>query len=78
MSTVKIGAAEDYVSPSVLKAMQLERLQKIVKHTYDNVEVFRNRMIEKGLTPDCIKSLEDIAKLPFTNKTDLRDYYPFG
>ena len=78
MSTAKIGAAEDYVSSSVLKSLQLERLQKIVKHTYDTVEVFRNRMIEKGLAPDCIKSLDDIAKLPFTNKTDLRDYYPFG
>ena len=73
-----VGAAEDYVSSDVLKKLQLERLQKIVKHTYDNVEVFRNRMQEKGLTPDCIKSLEDLAQLPFTNKTDLRDYYPFG
>ena len=78
MNKVRIGAAEDYVSPSVLKSLQLERLQKIVKHTYDNVEVFRNRMIEKGLTPDCITCLEDLGKLPFTNKTDLRDYYPFG
>ena len=48
-----VGAAEDYVSSDVLKKLQLERLQKIVKHTYDNVEVFRNRMQEKGLTPDC-------------------------
>ena len=78
MSNVRIGAAEDYVNPSALKSLQLERLQKIVKHTYDNVEVFRNRMIEKGLTPDCITCLEDLGKLPFTNKTDLRDYYPFG
>ena len=78
MSKNRVGAAEDYVSSDVLKKLQLERLQKVVKHTYDNVEVFRNRMQEKGLTPDCIKSLEDIAQLPFTNKTDLRDYYPFG
>ncbi|MBE6380083.1 MAG: phenylacetate--CoA ligase [Lentisphaerae bacterium] len=78
MSNMKVGAAEDYINADVLKALQLERLQKIVKHTYDNVEVFRNRMQEKGLTPDCIKSLEDLSKLPFTNKTDLRDYYPFG
>ena len=78
MNNVRIGAAEDYVSPYVLKSLQLERLQKIVKHAYDNVEVFRNRMIEKGLTPDCITCLEDLGKLPFTNKTDLRDYYPFG
>ena len=78
MNNAKIGAAEDYVSSSVLKTMQLERLQKIVKHTYDNVEVFRQRMQEKNLTPDCVKSLEDLAKLPFTDKRDLRDYYPFG
>ena len=78
MNNTKIGAAEDYVNPSVLKSLQLERLQKIVKHTYDNVEVFRNRMQAKGLTPDCVKSLEDLAKLPFTDKRDLRDYYPFG
>ena len=78
MSSTRIGAAEDYVNPAVLKALQLERLQKIVKHTYDNVEVFRTRMQEKGLTPDCVKSLDDLSKLPFTNKTDLRDYYPFG
>ncbi len=77
-SKTLIGAAEDYVNTSVLKNLQLERLQKIVKHTYDNVEVFRNRMQEKNLTPDCVKSLDDIAKLPFTNKIDLRDYYPFG
>ena len=78
MSKNLVGAAEDYVSSEVLRKLQLERLQKIVKHTYDNVEVFRNRMQEKGLTPDCIQSLEDLAQLPFTNKTDLRDYYPFG
>ena len=78
MSNMKVGAAEDYINADVLKALQLERLQKIVRHTYDNVEVFRNRMQEKGLTPDCVKSLEDLSKLPFTNKTDLRDYYPFG
>ena len=71
-------SALDFVSESYLRVLQLERLQKIVKHTYDNVELFRNRMKERGLVPEDIKTLKDIAKLPFTVKTDLRDTYPFG
>ncbi len=60
-----------------LKKLQLERLQATVKRCYDNVAVFRERMNEKGLTPDDVKSLDDLAKLPFTTKQDLRDYYPY-
>lgn len=60
-----------------LKKLQLERLQATVKRCYDNVAVFRERMNEKGLTPDDVKSLADLAKLPFTTKQDLRDYYPY-
>ena len=71
-------SALDFVSEEYLRKLQLERLQKIVKHTYDNVELFRNRMKERGLVPEDIKTLKDIAKLPFTVKTDLRDTYPFG
>lgn len=71
-------SALDFVSESYLRVLQLERLQKIVKHTYDNVELFRNRMKERGLVPEDIKTLKDIAELPFTVKTDLRDTYPFG
>ncbi len=61
-----------------LETLQSERLVKQVKHCYDNVECFRNRMIEKGLTPDDIHGIEDLSKLPFSYKSDLRDYYPFG
>ncbi len=77
MST-KIGAPEDYLSAEVLAKLQLERLRKIVRHTYEHVAVFRQRMAERKLTPDDIGSLRDLAKLPFTAKVDLRDNYPFG
>ena len=74
----RIGAPEDYLRRDVLADLQLERLKKIVKHTYDHVSVFRDRMRERGLTPEDVGSLDDLRKLPFTVKTDLRDYYPFG
>ena len=61
-----------------IKAIQDERLVKTVKHVFDNVEPYRKRMEEAGLTPDDIKGVEDLHKLPFTVKQDLRDYYPFG
>ncbi|MBQ2255478.1 MAG: phenylacetate--CoA ligase [Clostridia bacterium] len=61
-----------------LEKLQSERLVAQVKHCYDNVECFRNRMNEKGLTPDDIHGIEDLSKLPFAYKSDLRDYYPFG
>ncbi|MDO4618105.1 MAG: phenylacetate--CoA ligase [Clostridia bacterium] len=60
-----------------LEALQLERLKATVKRCYDNVKVFKERMDEKGLTPDDVKTLSDLAKLPFTTKQDLRDYYPY-
>ena len=61
-----------------IKAIQNERLVKTVKHVFENVEPYRKRMEEAGLTPDDIKGVEDLHKLPFTVKQDLRDYYPFG
>ena len=60
-----------------IKKHQTEKLIWQVKRCYENVKVFRERMNEKGLTPDDIKSLDDLKKLPFTYKKDLRDYYPF-
>lgn len=60
-----------------IKKLQGERLVWQVKRCYENVEVFRKRMQEKGLTPDDIKSVDDLKKLPFTTKQDLRDYYPY-
>ena len=61
-----------------LKALQGKRLVEQVKRMYENVECFRNRMIEKGLTPDDINGVDDLAKLPFSYKNDLRDNYPYG
>ncbi len=71
-------SALDYVQPEYLRELQLERLRKIVCHAYSNVALFRSRMEERNLTPDDVKTLDDLAKLPFTVKTDLRDTYPFG
>ncbi|MBP5536791.1 MAG: phenylacetate--CoA ligase, partial [Bacteroidales bacterium] len=61
-----------------LRELQSQRLVNIVKYTYDNVEFYRKRMDEAGVKPEDIKSIDDISKLPFMQKKDLRDYYPFG
>ncbi|MBQ8014901.1 MAG: phenylacetate--CoA ligase [Clostridia bacterium] len=61
-----------------IKAIQNEKLVKQVKHVYENVEYYRNLMNEKGVTPDDIKSIDDLHKLPFLTKADLRDAYPYG
>ncbi|MBR2344400.1 MAG: phenylacetate--CoA ligase [Lentisphaeria bacterium] len=68
----------DFVKVEHLRALQLIRLQKIVRHAYDNVALFRSRMDERGVKPEHIKTLKDIALLPFFKKIDLRDTYPFG
>ena len=62
----------------LLRKLQLERLQAVVRRAYDKVPPFRARMQAGGVTPENIRSLEDIARLPFTVKADLRDNYPFG
>ena len=59
-------------------AWQNERLVKQVKHVYDNVEYYRQKMQDKGVTPEDIKSVDDLHKLPFLTKDDLRDAYPYG
>ncbi len=61
-----------------LKKLQGERLKWQVKRMYENVELFRNRMDEKGLKPEDVQGVEDLKKLPFSYKNDLRDYYPYG
>ncbi len=61
-----------------IKKLQSERLVWQVKRMYERVECFRNRMDEKGLKPEDIHGVEDLAKLPFSYKQDLRDYYPYG
>ena len=61
-----------------LAALQLKRLRQTVKNAYDNVPLHRKRMRKLGVAPGDIRSLDDLALLPFTVKADLRDHYPFG
>ena len=61
-----------------LAALQLRRLCQTVKNAYENVPLHRKRMRSIGIEPGDFKSLEDLARLPFTVKADLRDHYPFG
>ncbi|MEI6169195.1 MAG: phenylacetate--CoA ligase [bacterium] len=68
----------DFLCPDELQRIQLHRLQTVVQDSYDHVPLTRRRMDELGLKPEHIKTLADAAKLPFTQKTDLRDTYPYG
>lgn len=61
-----------------LQALQLERLKWTLKHAYENVAHYRRAFDEKGVHPDDLKTLADLAKFPFTEKKTLRDNYPFG
>ncbi len=68
----------DFLPREELRRIQSQRLVEMVKHAYANVPLHRKRMDELGVAPEDIKSIDDIAKLPFTQKTDLRDTYPYG
>lgn len=61
-----------------LRQLQNERLRKLVHYVYTKVPFYRNIFDEKGIAPKDIKGVEDLHKLPFTKKSDLRDHYPFG
>ncbi|MBQ7765842.1 MAG: phenylacetate--CoA ligase [Lachnospiraceae bacterium] len=61
-----------------MRAIQNEKLVKQVKRVYENVEYYRNLMDEKGVKPEDIQSIDDLHKLPFLTKADLRDAYPYG
>ncbi len=61
-----------------MRALQLERLKKIVKYAYERVPFYKKKFDEIGLKPEDIQTLEDISKIPYTTKTDLRDNYPYG
>ena len=71
-------SAPDYLPLAQMQALQLARLRTVVQRAYAAVPLFRARMDELGLKPEDIRSLADIASLPFTFKSDLRDTYPFG
>jgi phenylacetate-CoA ligase len=72
------ASAPDYVPAPQLAALQLARLRAVVERAYERVPLYRERMKQRDIDPWGIASLEDIARLPFTVKTDLRDTYPFG
>lgn len=72
------ASATDFLPLPQLRNIQLARLRVMVQRAYDRVKLFRQRMDERGLTPADLKSLEDLADLPFMVKSDLRDSYPFG
>ncbi len=61
-----------------IKKLQSEKLVKQVRHVYENVPYYRALMDEKGVTPDDVHGIEDLHKLPFLTKSDLRDAYPYG
>ena len=76
---------EQYYQPEIecasreqIKAWQDERLVKQVKHIWDNVPYYRKKMEAANLTPEDIKGTEDLHKLPFVTKADLREAYPYG
>ncbi|SEH22323.1 phenylacetate--CoA ligase family protein [Selenomonas sp. KH1T6] len=64
--------------PEKIRAWQEEKLQKQVRHAWEHVPYYRQKMEEKGVRPEDITSLADISKLPFISKYDLRDSYPYG
>jgi phenylacetate-CoA ligase len=74
------GDLESIETASVdeLRTLQTERLRRSVRHAYDNVDHYRAAFTAAGVHPDDVKTLDDLATLPFTAKADLRDNYPFG
>ncbi|MBT2396770.1 phenylacetate--CoA ligase PaaK [Streptomyces sp. ISL-100] len=75
--TVLLDAAEE-LGREELGALQLERLRATLRHAYENVPFYRQSFDKACLRPDDCRSLADLARFPFTVKTDLRDNYPFG
>lgn len=69
---------KECMSREQMRELQGKRLQKLVTYVYHNVPFYRSRMQEMDLSPDDIRTIDDIVKLPFTTKQDLRDNYPYG
>ena len=66
------------MAPEKLRDMQLGRIRWSARHAYENVDFYRKSFDDAGVSPDDIKSFEDLAKFPFVTKQDMRDAYPFG
>ena len=71
-------SAPDYVPVPQMRDLQLDRLRAIVRRGYEHVGLYRQRMEERHVSPEDMRTLDDLARLPFTVKADLRDSYPFG
>ena len=75
---MKNSGSPERASIDELRALQLERLQWAVRHAYRNVEHYRRSFDARGVHPDELRALEDLARFPFLSKQDFRDNYPFG
>ncbi|WP_294401569.1 phenylacetate--CoA ligase family protein [uncultured Clostridium sp.] len=73
-----MNGVEEILNRKRITEIQTERLRKIVKYVYDNVPFYHKKFNDAGVTPEDIKTLADIKRLPFTTKQDLRDNYPYG
>ena len=68
----------DYVTGSELRDLQLDRLKAVVQRVYDRVPFYREAFHKQRVTPDDVKAIQDVGRLPFTSKVDFRDHYPLG
>ena len=73
-----IWNSAEQLTARAMASLQLERLQRVIRHAYDHVPFYRERLSAAGLDPASFCSLRDLERIPFTVKTDLRDHYPFG
>ena len=85
VGVIKNTDAAKYFDPQVetmpreaLAALQFERLRKTLRNAYDHVPLHRQRMDAAGVVPEEVRTLDDLRRVPFTFKTDLRDHYPYG
>ncbi|MFI3282847.1 MAG: phenylacetate--CoA ligase, partial [Rikenellaceae bacterium] len=72
------NSSKECMSRDEMHELQGKRLHKTVHNVYHKVPFYRNKMQAMDVTPDDIRTVEDIVKLPFTTKNDLRDNYPYG
>ena len=73
-----IWQKEESLSRDEIRLLQGDRLRKTVAHVYENIPFYKKKMDDMGIEVGDIKGIEDLNKLPFTTKQDLRDNYPYG
>jgi phenylacetate-CoA ligase len=74
----RAGAGADFLPPAELRQLQTDRLRRTVRLAYDKVPLYRQRLAAAGIAPDDVRTVDDLGRLPFITKEDLRDAYPFG